>query len=775
MTFLNPIFLIGLFSAAIPLIIHLSRSRRTKKIQFSTTRFLTDQFLRSYRMSRLKELWLLAARMALCALLAMAFAQPLIQSSGQSFLLGGKSRTVVLVVDNSASMGYVENGEMLLERAQQAATDLLDGLQEGDRASIVFAGRRDAGPEVVFDEPTPELGDVRQAIDMAQVESLGTDLSGAVVRAEELAQSGSSTTSREVYILSDLQDAGWELLEDNTSGSADVNFFFVSIRPKEPRNLAVTAVQYAASRPMVGVPFSIRPHIRNQSGGIVDGDVELFVDDKKVGQQRLDSLAGGRWATPTFYHTFDDGGWHSGFVQVADESLANDNRRYFAFEVLDSVKVLAVNGAPSGVPRLDELFFLKAALGASASGTGPIDITTALPNSLANSDLTGIRVVILANVESLPSLAVEKLETFVDQGGSLLVFLGDKINASFYNQTLTGNNRLHGGLLPGRLTNIEGDPSAEIGAMRIGDTDESHVVLAAFEDRTAGNLGSVTIKAGWEFEPHDSVVLMRTSTGTPLLCERSFGKGHVMLFASTCDRDWTNFPVRPAYLPWVYRLVGYLSQELIGPTNFYNTGDSVPVTVSAKQGMSQMLVKKPDGTIGNVGTTSNSSAHFSFDDTRQVGVYSIYAASAPGDAGMFVANLESYESDLTYLDQVLPDASAADSTSDKVSIEQGIRDVLLPDRALVSYVDDPARVAEVSLSARRGVRLWDLLLFLTLAVALLEPWFANRISLRRISKPNRVLPSQSSPRGRLRVVSRGNRQFDTHSEDAPEPNEVGVT
>jgi hypothetical protein len=142
---------------------------------------------------------------------------------------------------------------------------------------------------------------------------------------------------------------------------------------------------------------------------------------------------------------------------------------------------------------------------------------------------------------------------------------------------------------------------------------------------------------------------------------------------------------------------------------------------------------------------------------------------------MFVANLESYESDLTYLDQVLPDTDAADSTSDKVSIEQGIRDVLLPDRALVSYVDDPARVAEVSLSARRGVRLWDLLLFLTLAVALLEPWFANRISLRRISKPNRVLPSQSSPRGRLRVVSRGNRQFDTQSEDAPEPSEVGVT
>ena len=42
----------GLLAALIPLVIHLSRSRRTKKMRFSTTRFFTDQFLRSYRMSR---------------------------------------------------------------------------------------------------------------------------------------------------------------------------------------------------------------------------------------------------------------------------------------------------------------------------------------------------------------------------------------------------------------------------------------------------------------------------------------------------------------------------------------------------------------------------------------------------------------------------------------------------------------------------------------------------------------------------------------------------
>src|SRR6185437_2249441 len=137
-TLLSPWYLVGLGAAAIPLIIHLSRSRRTKKIRFSTTRFFTDQFLRSYRMSRLKELALLVCRMALFALLAMALTQPLYLPKGSSLLGKEGSRAVVLVIDNSASMGYREKGETLFERARQGARTILDGLGSGDSASIVL-------------------------------------------------------------------------------------------------------------------------------------------------------------------------------------------------------------------------------------------------------------------------------------------------------------------------------------------------------------------------------------------------------------------------------------------------------------------------------------------------------------------------------------------------------------------------------------------------------------------------------------------------------------
>src|SRR5690349_17143276 len=95
-TFLSPLYLIGALSALIPLVIHLSRSRRTKKMRFSTTRFFTDQFLRSYRMSRIREVLLLACRMAICALLATALAQPLFMPKSGGLIGGEGSRAVVL-------------------------------------------------------------------------------------------------------------------------------------------------------------------------------------------------------------------------------------------------------------------------------------------------------------------------------------------------------------------------------------------------------------------------------------------------------------------------------------------------------------------------------------------------------------------------------------------------------------------------------------------------------------------------------------------------------
>ena len=740
--FLNPIFLIGLASAAIPLIIHLSRSRRTKKVQLSTTRFLTEQFVRSYRMSRLKELLLLAARMGLCALFALALAQPFLKSDESSLLASAERRTVVFVLDDSASMSYRENDRTLFDRARESALRVLDTLNEGDAASVILCGRTASGPVAVFSEPVQNLGDVRQALESAALSGLGTDLSGAVARAEQVVAAGESDASREIYIFSDLQDAGWELREEEAPPelAAECSYVFVSVRPEHPRNLAVTAVQYAASRPVVGVPFEIRPHIRNDGDRSVACDVELFVDGKKVGEQHLDAVEAGRWSVPAFHHRFNSGGWHSGYVQIRDETLGADNRRYFAVEVVGTVRVLAVNGAPSAVRRSDELFFLDAAFRASSAEASAIDMDTVISHRLGETDLDPYQVVILANVGLLTPKAVEQLEAYVDGGRNLLVFSGDRTSPSFHNQSLTGSNRMHGGLLPGPLTGLTGDASSDEPLARIGDVDSRHIVLASFEstDDSANQnlLGSVTLKAWHGIDPGDSRVLMRTSTGEPLLCERAFGRGRVMWFASTCDHDWTNFPAKPAFLPWLYRLVHYLTQEPLGDNSVFQTGGDVELPVSGLEGLPQLLVRKPDGTVSHARPAHSGSGAMLFSETEQAGVYAVFPPDDEDNSRLFVTNTEAWESNLTYLDDVLADSASEgeDDGAREDRVEQGLKETLLPGRPFVSFVAEPDQAGQLSAAGGRGVRLWDWFLILALAVALVEPWFANQISLRHYLK-----------------------------------------
>ena len=738
--FLNNWYFLGLLAALIPLIIHLSRSRRTKKIRFSTTRFFTNQFLRSYRMSRLKELALLACRMALFALLAMALTQPLYQPKGSSLLNRGGSRAVVLVIDNSASMAYRQNGETMLDRARQAARTVLQELHADDSVAIVLAGRRSDGPEVLFGQLTSEPNDVHQALDRVVPAAVGADLTAALHQAEKIA-SEAAASNREVYVLSDLQVNGW------TGGGADspsdpsrVSFVFIRVRPEAPLvNRAVTAVRYGATQPLVGVPFAIRPliSIRGEEGK--DVLASLYVDGEKVGEQRALKQANGHWAMPRFYHTFTRGGWHSGRVQVEDATLPLDNSRYFAVQVLDSVKVLAVNGAPSRVERLDELFFLRHALTAHAEGQkSPIEMDAVGPAGLAGAELSKYPLVILANVESLPEAAVEKLEDYVENGGSLLVTLGDKVNAAFYNETLAGTNRRHGGLLPGRLTHIEGDPTSGKDLAFLGGADYDHPALSAFQDaRFASLIGpSVTFKALWRMEAPRQALRMKASNGAPLLCEKNYGKGRVMLFTSTCDRDWTNFPIRPVFLPWTHRLVAYLAQQALGHEPPFQTGEVVRLPSAASDTSVPLLVKKPNGAIASARLISDEGAGFEFADTGQPGIYTMLRPEQQETAGLFAVNLDGYESNLTYLDDVLDEEISAAEASVEERMVAALKNRW--NRPLVSYVASPAELGDPLSSTRHGYKLWDYVLIAVLLIGLFEPWLANRISVRLYGRPQAV-------------------------------------
>src|SRR5262249_38095099 len=159
---------------------------------------------------------------------------------------------------------------------------------------VVLAGRKASGPEVLA-EPTSDQAEVQRAIDRAKVSTLGTDLSGAIAKAEELAGNQREEMAAVVYVFSDLQESGWDMPASDSvrANRSKVSYVFVSARPrKSPRNLAVTAVRYAATRPRVGVPFAVRPLLALGNDDGKDVGVRLYMDGARVGEQKVERLPG---------------------------------------------------------------------------------------------------------------------------------------------------------------------------------------------------------------------------------------------------------------------------------------------------------------------------------------------------------------------------------------------------------------------------------------------------------------------------------------------------
>ena len=118
MSFLNPWMLFGLGALALPILIHLWQRRRVVQIPFGTLRFLKAVAARTRRSSRIENLLLLLLRCLIFALVALAVARPVMLARSARLFGGEVPRTVVLVIDNSASMAVHVGGQTRLETAK---------------------------------------------------------------------------------------------------------------------------------------------------------------------------------------------------------------------------------------------------------------------------------------------------------------------------------------------------------------------------------------------------------------------------------------------------------------------------------------------------------------------------------------------------------------------------------------------------------------------------------------------------------------------------------
>ena len=201
MSFLTPLFLVGLGAVSIPVLIHLIQRERKRVIEFPSLMFIRRIPYQSVRRRRIRHWLLLAMRAAALALIVLAFARPFFrQSALAAAAAAGGAREVVILLDQSASMGYADHWQ----KAQDAARAVVRGLDQNDRGTLVLFGRN--AEENM--RATSDRGRLESAVGAAKVTSGATRYGPALKLAESIL-SRSALKRREAVLISDFQKIAW--------------------------------------------------------------------------------------------------------------------------------------------------------------------------------------------------------------------------------------------------------------------------------------------------------------------------------------------------------------------------------------------------------------------------------------------------------------------------------------------------------------------------------------------------------------------------------------
>ena len=657
MTLLAPAFLLGLLAIGVPLWLHRLSSTNPNRQPFSSVMFLEPWEPRRVLSRKLQYLLLLALRIGVLVLLALAFAGPALLGAVQN-LVAETAGLHVVVMDLSASMGHGERWQ----RAEAAADAVLDGLDAGDAAQLVAAGRL---VEVVV-EPTLERGAIRSGIATLEPGPFGLDY-GQLMRAVDSLVRGVEIPVT-VHVVSDAQQSALPPRFADLAPRTPLELVLHDVSAEAESNLSVDGLAWSA------VSGDFVANLRGYGGETVERTVRLRLNGTAAAEQQV-SIAPGETAQVQFEGLELAAGGNRIVAELAPgDDLPVDDARYLVVKRPEPRPVLVVSGDGRGQASP----FFASALGTLAAQDYRIDPVT--PADLVERTLEELEEYVFIVVTDAGALADEDaavLRGYVESGGALLMALAQR----------------SAGLDAAPVTGHAFEASSDFGRrggdyLVVGALDRSHPALGQMDDvrraRFYRHLALVP-EAG-------DRVLMRLDEGGPLLVEHELGAGRVMLYGSSLDREWNDLPVHPVFVPMISQLSAYLAGD-----RQVSVEARLGVALSARaMGFAGAQVFSPDGSkaLGIAGAGAG-------DDVlvEQIGFYEVVGA---GQTELVAVNVDPRESD--------PSAMDATALARWGELSPGARQDGAENSGMMEIPP---------------TQLWPWILALLVAVVLVESWVGN--------------------------------------------------
>ncbi|MDI6780271.1 MAG: BatA domain-containing protein [Bacteroidota bacterium] len=706
MTFLNPLVLFGLLAAAIPLILHLLNLRKLKTIEFSTLAFLKELQQTKIRRFKLKQWLLLVIRTLIIIFIVLAFSRPAVRGTVLGGIGSHAHSTIILILDDSFSMSVQDEQGEFFKQAKETALKIINLLKDGDEVLLIKLSNVESQEQI----PSHDFDIVRTTINESKISEIRNGLEPALRIASKLI-SQSKNANKEVYLVSDFQKTLIEKIKKDLAPNSKtlfeegVNFFIINIGSKEISNAAVDTISVETKLFEKNKPVVIKSVIKNYGKlALKNFIVSLYLNGIRVAQRSVDINSWSE-ATVEFSAIVKRTGFIKGYVELENDNLEQDNRRYFTIYVHENLKTMIVSAST------DDSRFIKLALTAATVDNKQsfFRITEVKPALVSTVDFKNNDVLVIQSFGNLNDSQVNQIKLFLERGGGLVIFPESNFRFEELNRFLSQINipEVEGlikvsGQTEIYLKNIDFDHPVfygvfEEGKKGIGKRLESPNIFLAIKQRPG--------KTG-----HPIITL---SDGNPFLTEYKIVGGTVLFYSVSPTLSWSDFPLKSMFAPLIYRSISYAA---FGQQSPFSTLVNRSITVKLKTNLTGQVKYKlisPDGVeqyLPSLAETKPgiSRGFVSLSKLTQSGIYEL--AYGADQCVMIAVNIDSKESDLRKADN-----ENLSEFFDGFNING----------KYIKYLDAGEEIQEEILTSRFGLELWKYAIAFVILLALVEMFVAR--------------------------------------------------
>jgi len=555
MSFLTPLFFLGVAALAAPILVHLVRRTRARKVQFPALVFVRQVPQRTIRRRTLQNVLLLLLRCLAILLIVIAFTRPFF-SGGSSAKENTAAGATVILVDNSLSM----RREPLFNEALKRAEAVVDDARNDEQLALLSFDKRYA----VINRFTVDKGRLRLSIGSLSAGWDGTDYEQALRGAEALLGEIQTSGPKKIVMISDFQAPGWNQNTATFKLANSTQLTTLDIAGNDaPANIAITNVE--ARGVVFGQKYldNLAVHISNFGDTPRDHiQVDFQINEQTV--EKRDISLNSRDSKVIEFTGFNlNEGANRCTIDVVSGDFAPDNRFYFTLSRETPAKALIVESASRG--RSDSLH-LQSAL--TTNDDLPFTFTLKTTGAVDPSGIPEYSLVVLNDAGPISGALADALMKFVEAGGQVIASTGPRTTIDSFNALQR--------VMPASLREPVQTKAGE--SVAITNVKFDHPIFEVFQE--SGRLAAAHVIGYFRSEPAaTATVLARFEDGSPALVESRTGKGRVLLFTSSLGPSWNDLPLMPLYLPFIHQMVRYAGAR--DDNSWYGLGQTFTVRKEA--------------------------------------------------------------------------------------------------------------------------------------------------------------------------------------------------